>query len=102
MKRISLAAALLALAACSGPESRVDSALRAAGLSARVSKCMAGRMVDRLSIGQLLKLRSLGGLADRPADELSLKEFRRRLRAIGDPEIVAVTTSALARCSLDL
>jgi hypothetical protein len=90
----------LALAACAGPESRIESALTGAGLSPRVSKCMAGRMVDRLSVGQLLKLRSLGGLAERPMGELSTREFLRRVRALEDPEILAVTSSALARCTL--
>lgn len=101
-RSLSLAAAFLVVAACAGPESRVETALRDAGLSPRVSRCMAGRMVDRLSIGQLMKLRSLGGLAERRTDELSVREFRRRLRAIEDPEIDAVTTTALARCSLDI
>lgn len=91
--------ALLALAACAGPESRLRSALESAGLSPRVSTCMARRMVDRLSIGQLLKLRALSGLAEREADALSAREFLRRVRALEDPEILQVTTVALARCS---
>lgn len=95
-------AALAALAACAGPQSRIESALTEAGLSPRISACMAERMVDRLSVDQLLKLRSLSGLADRPADQLSAREFLRRVRALRDPEILAVTSSALARCSLDL
>lgn len=96
---LALSAALLA-PGCAGPESQLSSALAAAGLPASVSTCMARRMVDQLSIGQLLKLRSLGGLADRPVADLSAREFLRRVRALKDPEILAVTGSALARCGL--
>ena len=90
----------LSLVSCATPESQLGSALRSAGLSPRVSGCMADRMVDRLSIGQLLKLRSLGSLGDRPVGELSAREFTRKVRALGDPEIVSVATSSLAACSL--
>ena len=93
-------ALLLLLAACAGPESRVETALRNAGLSPGVSRCMAGRIVDKLSVGQLLKLRSLGGLADRPVEDVSAREFLRRVRALKDPEIVSVVSASLARCSL--
>jgi hypothetical protein len=100
MRRFAPLAALLALAACAGLESRIESALESAGLPAGLSSCMARRMVDRLSIAQLLKLRSLGGLAERPVGELSAREFLRRVRALEDPEILQVSTVALARCSL--
>ncbi|QHL91743.1 hypothetical protein GVO57_02520 [Sphingomonas changnyeongensis] len=96
---LALGAALLA-SGCAGPESQLSSALASAGLPPSVSTCMARRMVDQLSIGQLLKLRSLGGLADRPVADLSAREFLRRVRALKDPEILAVTGSALARCGL--
>lgn len=91
---------LLLAAACAGPESRVETALTNAGLSPGVSRCMAERIVDKLSVGQLLKLRSLGGLADRPAGDVSAREFLRRVRALEDPEIVTVVSASLARCSL--
>jgi hypothetical protein len=93
---------LATLASCATPESQLGSALRSAGLSPRVSGCMAERMVDRLSLGQLLKLRSLGGLGDKPVGELSAREFMRRVRALGDPEIVSVAASSLAVCGLGL
>jgi hypothetical protein len=97
--RTSLLASL-ALSSCATPESQLGSALREAGLSPRVSACMAERMVDRLSLGQLLKLRSLGSLSEeRPG---SAAEFMRKVRALGDPEIVGVATSSLAVCGLGL
>jgi hypothetical protein len=63
---------------------------------------MAERMVDRLSLGQLLKLRSLGTFGDKGVDGLSAREFMRKVRALGDPEIVSVATSSLAVCGLGL
>jgi len=100
--RIAVAFALLALASCATPESQLSSALRSAGLGPRVSGCMAERMVDRLSLAQLLKLRSLGSLGDKPVGELTAREFMRRVRALDDPEIVGVATSSLAVCGLGL
>jgi hypothetical protein len=92
----------MTLASCATPESQLGSVLQTAGLSPRVSGCMAERMVDRLSLGQLLKLRSLGSLGDKPVGELSPREFMRKVRALGDPEIVSVATSSLAVCGLGL
>lgn len=98
--RYVLVIGLLALSSCATPESQLGSALRSAGLSPGVSGCMAKRMVDRLSVAQLLKLRSLGSLdEERPA---SAADFTRKVRALGDPEIVGVTTSSLAVCGLGL
>ncbi|NNM78664.1 hypothetical protein HJG53_17390 [Sphingomonas sp. ID1715] len=99
MKQTSLVV-LLALASCAGPESQLATGLQRAGLSKATAACMADRMVDRLSLGQLLKLRSLGSLGeDRPG---SATEFMRKVRALRDPEILSVTTSSLAVCGLGL
>ena len=97
---VAIALPLFALASCATPESRLQAGLERAGLSPRVSACMAGRMVDRLSLGQLLKLRSLGSLGDKRTEALSTREFLHKVRALGDPEILAVATSALGRCAL--
>ena len=91
---------VLTLASCAGPESQLATGLQRAGLSEATSACMSERMVDRLSVGQLLKLRSLGSLSeDRPR---SAAEFVRKVRALRDPEILSVTTSSLAVCRLGL
>jgi hypothetical protein len=61
---------------------------------------MAERMVERLSLNQLLKLRSLGSISeDRPH---SAAEFVKKVRAMRDPEILSVATSSLAVCGLGL
>lgn len=93
------ATAALALAACATPENRVKTALLQAGLSEPVSACMADRMTDRLSIGQLQKLASIGKGA-KPVSQMSLSELATRVRALGDPEIVSVVTSAGVGCAI--
>jgi hypothetical protein len=100
MHRGLILGSTLALASCATPESQLETALAEAGLSPTVASCMAERMVDRLSIGQLLKLRSLGSLGEERPD--SAAEFMRKVWALRDPEILNVTTSSLAVCGLGL
>lgn len=107
MRRVALPAciaAALALGGCAQviAEPRVRSALQDAGLSERNASCMAGRMVDRLTIGQLRKLEALGprnGEARQPA---SLGEFVGRVRRVGDAEVIGVTASSAALCATGL
>lgn len=100
LRTLTLAAtAALALAACATPENRVKTALLQAGLSEPMSSCMAERMTDRLSIRQLQKLAAAGKGAG-PVGQMSLSELSTRVRAIGDPEIVSVVTSAAVGCAI--
>lgn len=101
MKRLIVAAtAALTLSACATPETRIRTALIDAGLSKPVAGCMAERMVDRLSLGQLNKLRGLGKLKDRKTREISIEEFVKRTKALQDPEIVGVATSSGVICAI--
>lgn len=95
-------AALVLLSACAtvSPEARVRTKLIDAGIRPPVAACMAERMVDRLSIAQLRRLGSLGGLAGRDARSISVDELVHRLRALRDPEIVAVVLKAGIGCSI--
>lgn len=99
-RTIFVAALCGALVSCATPETRVRSALLDAGLSEPVAACMADRMVDRLSLGQLSKLRGLGQLRKDDLMEISLRTFLRRTRSLQDPEILGVVTTAAARCTL--
>jgi hypothetical protein len=101
MTRLILTVACLALAGCATPESRVRTALMNAGLNKPVANCMAGRMVDRLSLWQLNKLRGLQKLRDKKVRELTIEEFVKRSRALQDPEILAVISSSAVVCALD-
>ena len=89
---------LLALSACASPESRVEDALLRAGLSASVSKCMATRLTDRLTIAQLRKLSAaMEGAGGAP---LTMAEIERRVDRIGDPRVVSVVASSGLSCFL--
>ncbi len=94
------ATAALLLSACATPESRVRNGLMSIGLSKPISTCMAGRMVDRLSLGQLDKLNRLGKLRKRDPGDISFNQFVRETRALQDPEIVGVVTSSGVICAV--
>jgi hypothetical protein len=94
--RTAIFVSLALLAGCSAlPEAQVRSGLMHAGLSRPLASCMAGRMVERLS---LIQLRRLGDLPRASTDE-PIERFLRHVRALGDPEIVGVTTSSAALCA---
>lgn len=94
-----LITASLALVACATPETRIKTALTGAGLSNKMAGCMAGRMVDRLSLLQLNKLRGLQKLKDGNPQKITVEEFIKRTRSLQDPEIVSVVTSSGVVCT---
>lgn len=103
-RRVSgLALLALPLAGCitAIAESRVESAFVNAGLSRPIASCMAGRMVDRLTISQLRRLEELQRPSGQYAEQ-SLGDYLDRVRRVGDPQVLAVTTSAAALCSTGL
>src|SRR3546814_7395407 len=102
MKRALLPALALGLglAGWATPETRLRSGLHNACLSKAMSACMAERMVDRLSLLQLRRLSALGSLKDKRVADLTLDQFYRKVRALKDPEILAVSTSSAALCAL--
>src|SRR3546814_4143151 len=65
-----------------------------------MAACMAGRMVDRLSLLQLRRLSSLDGLKGRRIADLTPDQFLNKVRALGDPEILRVATSPAVVCAL--
>ena len=103
-----VAAALAVLALATGgcvekiAESRVRSALVDAGLSDRNADCMAGRMVDRLTIAQLRKLESLKARAGEREKPVTIGQYVERVRRVGDAEVVAVTASSAGLCAVGL
>jgi hypothetical protein len=103
MKRSLLLALLIPLAACTtvSPEAKVRSRLIEAGLSPRMSACMAHRMVERLSIAQLRRLGSAANLAHKDVGAMRVDEILHRVRALGDPEIVGVVSKAALVCAID-
>jgi hypothetical protein len=97
---ITLAALSLMVAGCATPETRIRTALVDAGLSKPIAGCMAGRMVDRLSLWQLNKLRGLGKLKDKKVREVTIEELVKRTKALQDPEILGVVTSSGVVCAI--
>lgn len=98
MRSLGIAIAVFSLAGCAGQiaESRVRSALIDAGLSERNADCMAGRMVDRLTISQLRKLEALRG------EKRSIADYVIAVRQVGDAEVISVTASSAALCATGL
>ncbi len=95
---IPLIAALAALSACAVPEARLRTGLTNAGLPKPLAACMAERMVDRLSLAQLMRIADL----PKAGEAESLDRFLHRVRALGDPEILAVATSSGGLCATGL
>lgn len=92
-------AAMLALAACSPSKlayGQVKSAMMGAGLSEANAACMAERMTDRLSLGQLQKLKQLKG------EKRNLADYVVAVRRVGDAEAIKVTASSAALCASGL
>ncbi|MCL4671391.1 MAG: hypothetical protein KJZ64_00295 [Sphingomonadaceae bacterium] len=104
MRIVLAACAALLLTGCVQKiaENRVESALLRAGLDQRTSTCMAERMVDRLSIGQLRKLEGLKARKGEPVRPTTLKGYVERVRRVGDAEVLAVTSSSAALCAVGL
>ena len=100
MKLFLIALPFFALSACATPESRVRTALMNAGLSRPISTCMAQRMVDRLSFAQLDRLSRMAQLGTTRIGDLTVGEFLRRSRALGDPRIIEVVTTAGLGCAI--
>ncbi len=93
-------ALMLTLGGCATPQTRIERGLIEAGLSRKQSACMADRMADKLSVGQLLKLRSLSGMKDKDVRTMSIERFLRNVRALRDPEILSITTRAGVGCAI--
>ena len=93
-----LIAACAALSACAVPEAKLRTGLTNAGLPRPLAACMAERMVDRLSLTQLMRIADL----PKAREAESLDRFLHRVRALGDPEILAVATTSGGLCATGL
>lgn len=95
-----LLAALLVAGCATSVESRVESKLIEAGLSRPMASCMAERLVDRLSRGQLRELGRLASLRDRNLGTMTIDQLLRHLRASVDPQVYEVVTRAGIGCAI--
>jgi len=90
---------LASLAACSPSKlayGQVKSAMIGAGLSEANSACMAERLTDRLTLGQLQRLKQLKG------EKRNLADYVIAVRRVGDAEAIKVTASSAALCASGL
>jgi hypothetical protein len=99
---IPAAMALLALGACASlsPRERVHDELLRAGIKPRMASCLADRLTDRLSTGELRELGRAAKLPRKDVGAMSIGELADRLSAIGNPHIVSVVTSAGIGCAI--
>ncbi len=112
MKKLLLWIAVLALLAggavysgLANPliERQVAGALMQSGIGERRAQCMAARMVDRLSIGQLWQLQqAMAPLEGEPDEGYGLGELVKRLRRVNDGETVAVITTSAGLCAIGI
>ncbi len=99
-KLVAVAVLAALLSSCATPESRLRSGLIDAGLSRPMASCIAQRMADRLSLLQMKRLGGLANLKDDRLSQISLERFLYDVRALKDPEILAVATTSAGICAL--
>ena len=92
----------LALSACASisPRERVHDELLRAGIKPRLANCLADRLSDRLSVSELRQLGRAAKLPRKDVGAMTIGELADRLRAVGDPHIVSVVTSAGIGCAI--
>lgn len=84
-------------------EWQVKGALVESGIGEKRAECMAGRMVDRLTIGQLWKLRQgMAAQEGEPEEGYGLGELIKRLDRVNDGEAVAVLTTSAGLCAIGI
>ncbi len=81
-------------------EDRVRSALTSNGVPDDMADCMTPKLVEGLSVFQLLKLEELGAGKGEGAVPKSVTEAIDRLQRIDDPEAVRVAVGAATTCAI--
>lgn len=83
-------------------EARVEQALVDNGVPARMSACMAPRLVDRLTIRQLRKLERFAPEEGESRVPLSTGEAMARLRRVDDRQAVEEVVVVAGGCGIDI
>jgi hypothetical protein len=86
------------LASCASPESQLRAGLQNAGLSQPIAGCMAHQMIGKLSLIQLRRISSLSNFQRDSVGEMSIDRFLHNVRALKDPEVIAITSKAGLGC----
>ena len=93
---IVAAAALVWFGAHWYAEYRLRTAFADAGMSDRAARCMGQRLTRKLTLMQIGKLRAL------QTEKHSLGGMRRAVREIDDGQVVKVTITSMALCSMGI
>lgn len=103
MRRLSVALAVLAVAACARPSERIADALVAYGLPPVQADCVGTRLEQRLSIGQLRELgryaRAYQG-SDPDPGRVTIADLNRVASQVQDPRIAIEVARAAGQCGL--
>ena len=83
-------------------EARVEKALRDNGAPPELASCMAGKMVDDLTITQLRKLEALSPEEGEDRVPRSADAALARLRRVDDPEAVRVLAASGTTCGIEI
>ena len=101
MRRAAIILALALLSACATSyEQRIETRLVSAGLSRPVSRCMAERLVRRLSTAQLHRLGQAAQAYRGDPRDMTIRDLTRQIQTLGDPEILEVVTRAGVGCAI--
>ena len=83
-----------------GTEERIEAALLAKGVSEPIASCMAERLTDRLTVGQLVKLKRITQREGESALPGNMDEAIERLQRVDDPEAVRIFILTATQCSV--
>lgn len=91
---------VLALGACSTPESRVRSSLMGIGLPERTATCMADNVASRLSSDQIRSLSRMSGISERGIGHMTIGEFTRLVSRSDNADMLPLLTRASVGCAV--
>ncbi|GMN02639.1 hypothetical protein [Erythrobacter sp. MTPC3] len=83
-------------------EARIEQALLDNQVPAPMADCMASRLVDQLTLGQLRKLERAAPQEGESRVPLSTGEAMERLRRVDDREAIETVAKTAASCGFDL
>ena len=92
--------ALLLVAGCASPESRVRSSLVRIGLPYNAADCLAQNVASKLSSQQIKDLSRLSGLSEHRVGEMSVRDFTGMLTRSGNLEMVELFARAGLGCAI--
>lgn len=103
MRKLSLIAAVVSLAACASPKERIATGLEGYGIEESRATCVGDHLQRSLSIAQLQELGRVAQAArarDPDPSRLTLDDLLRAASEIRDPKVAIEVAKAAGRCNL--